>query len=259
MGENRFGVIVSVRDSGEAATCPHLSVVVPCFNEEARIGPSLERLDAWLRANLEEAYEIVVVDDGSTDGTAGRVALMETRMPSLRVIRTHPNRGKGSAVRTGMLSARGRLRIFTDADLATPPEEIGPMLDALARAPVVIGTRVQPDGTDMRVFSQTPARRLLGRVFTLVASLIVGFGIKDTQCGFKGFTADAAETIFSRLRTEGYVFDVEVLCLARRVGCGVVQMPVRWRDPGGSRLQARPSLALRTLGELWRLWWRLRG
>jgi len=239
-------------------TALRVSIVVPGYNEEARIGPSLERLDAWLGSHVPGDYEIVVVDDGSLDDTPALVERLAQRMPTIRLICNRPNRGKGDAVRTGMLAAQGRLRVFTDADLATPPEEIGPMLEALERAPVVIGTRVHPDGTDMRTASQTPTRRLLGRVFTFVASFIVGFGVKDTQCGFKGFRAEAAEAIFSRLRTAGYVFDVEVLCLARRLGYPVVQLPVRWRDPGGSRLQARPGLALRTLRELWRLWWRLR-
>lgn len=239
-------------------TAPRLSVIVPCYNEEARIVPSLERLDAWLRENLRDSYEIVAVNDGSVDRTRPIVIEMAQRIESLRFVDNPTNEGKGYAVRTGMLAARGELRIFTDADMATPPEEIGRLLEALEHAPVAIGTRVQPDGTDMRAGSQTSSRRMLGRLFTVVASPLIGPGIPDTQCGFKGFHAEAAERIFSSLQTRGFVFDIEVLCLARRAGFSIAQVPVRWRDPGGSRLHVRASLALRTLLELGRIWWRLR-
>lgn len=237
---------------------PRLSVIVPCYNEEARIIVSLERLDAWLRENIRDDYEIVAVNDGSVDGTRRIVNEMGQRIANLRFVDNPTNEGKGFAVRTGMLAARGEVRIFTDADMATPPEEIGRLLEALERAPVAIGTRVQPDGTDMRTDSQTLSRRLLGRLFTVVASPLVGPGIPDTQCGFKGFHAEAAERIFSTLQTRGFVFDIEVLCLARRAGFPIAQVPVRWRDPGGSRLHVRASLAFRTLLELGRVWWRLR-
>ena len=237
---------------------PRLTVVVPCFNEEARVGRSLERLDAWLRAHIDGGYEILAVNDGSTDRTADILDAMAAQSESIRPIHLRPNHGKGYAVRAGMLAGEGALRIFTDADLATPPDEFGPLMAALESAPVAIGTRVHPDGTDMRSASQTAARRFLGRLFTRVARPLVGPGIPDTQCGFKGFRAAAAETIFSRLKTEGYVFDIEVLCLARRAGLQVVQVPVRWRDPGGSRVEVRVRLMLRTLVELARVWWRLR-
>jgi dolichyl-phosphate beta-glucosyltransferase len=235
-----------------------ISIIVPCYNEERRIGPSLERLEGWLRENLPGAYEVVVANDGSTDRTADIVDEMASRHPTIRQVIALPNHGKGYAVRNGMLAAQGEVRIFTDADLATPPEEILPMLAALQTAPVVIGTRVHPDGTDMRTDQQTSMRRALGRLFTFVAARLVGPGIPDTQCGFKGFRQEAAEAIFTRLRTEGFVFDVEVLCLARRLGFPIAQVPVRWREPGGSRLQVRWKLAVITLAELAKVWWRMR-
>lgn len=239
-------------------TSPRLSVIVPCFNEEARLVPSLERLDAWLRDNVEGGYEILAVNDGSSDHTVDLIRSLCGRFEHLRLVDNPTNEGKGYAVRTGMLAAHGDIRIFTDADLATPPEEIGRLLEALERAPVAIGTRVHPDGSDMRSGSQTSSRRLLGRLFTAVASPLVGPGVPDTQCGFKGFHADAAQRIFTTLRTRGFVFDIEVLCLARRAGLPIAQVPVRWRDPGGSRLQVRSSLVVRTFLELGRIWWRLR-
>lgn len=235
-----------------------LSVVVPCFNEEARIGRSLERLSAWLQENLPGQYEVVVSNDGSTDRTPYIIEEIAARVPAMRHLPGSPNRGKGDAVRRGMLAARGDVRIFTDADLATPPEEIVPLMEALRTSPVAIGTRVHPDGTDMRTDSQTCVRRSLGRLFTFVAAALVGAGIPDTQCGFKGFTREAAEAIFSRLQTDGYVFDVEVLCLARRLGYSIAQVPVNWHEPGGSRLQVRWKLAVMTLVQLYQVWRRLR-
>lgn len=236
----------------------HLSVVVPCYNEERRIGRTLERLDAYLRENIHVPYEVIVSNDGSTDATADIVEQLSKRLAHIRLLTVSPNHGKGHAVRRGMLAARGQVRIFTDADLATPADEIGRMLDVLEDAPVAIGTRVHPDGTDMRTDSQTFMRRSLGRLFTFFARRLVGPGIPDTQCGFKGFHADAAEAIFVRMRTNGFVFDVEVLCLARRLGYRVAQLPVAWREPGGSRLTVRWKLAVDTLVSLTRLWLRMR-
>lgn len=235
-----------------------LSVIVPCYNEEARIGRSLERLEAWLHEHLPGSYEIVIVNDGSTDLTSQVIEDVASKCPAMRHIAGYPNRGKGHAVRRGMLEATGEVRIFTDADLATPPEEIVELMEALKIAPIAIGTRVHADGTDMRRGSQTVFRRALGKIFTFVASLLIGPGVPDTQCGFKGFRREAAEAIFSRLHTEGYVFDVEMLCLARSLGYSIIQVPVRWREPGGSRLQVRWKLAVQTLVQLFHVWRRLR-
>lgn len=235
-----------------------ISIVVPCYNEEGRIGRSLERLDAWLQENLPGRYEIVVADDGSTDGTGRIVDDLAARLGTIRHLVEFPNHGKGHAVKRGMLEAHGDMRIFTDADLATPPQEIAGLLAALQTAPVAIGTRVHPDGTDMRSDQQTIMRRLLGKIFTFFATPLVGRGFPDTQCGFKGFHREAAENIFNKLRTEGFIFDVEVLCLARRQGYRIAQVPVQWREPGGSRLQVRWKLAVHTLSELIRIWWRLK-
>lgn len=192
------------------ATAPRsLAIVLPAFNEADRIGDALDELFAQLRADRAaapdpRAIEILVVDDGSTDGTANLVrARPEIDDPaaaipgvSLRVV-TVPHGGKGAAVRAGMLEATADLVLFADADMATPPDQIDLLLAALASHDVALGSRIQPDGTDMRA-SQSGFRRLLGRVFHAVAAVWVTGSVRDTQCGFKGFTRAAARDLFER-------------------------------------------------------------
>lgn len=228
---------------------PDVSIVIPCYNEARRIGPSLRRLDTFLRTR-PEAYEVLVCNDGSTDDTADIVRSFQADMPVLKLLEAPSNEGKGAGVRRGMLAASGRLVLFTDADLATPPEEIPRLLEALETAPVAIGIRVHPDGTDMRTASQPPHRRFLGKVFTLLTALLVLPGFPDTQCGFKGFHREAAQAIFSRLSTRGIVFDVEVLALARLLGYTIRQVPIQWREPGGSVMRVRAQKAWEVAGEL---------
>ncbi|MHB2017100.1 MAG: dolichyl-phosphate beta-glucosyltransferase [Candidatus Xenobia bacterium] len=231
------------------AVDPVVSVIVPAYNEAARIGPSLIALDTWLEG-AGHRYEILVVNDGSTDSTAEVVNGIAAERPAIRLLDMPQNGGKGAVVRAGMLAARGSYRIFTDADLATPPQEIEPMLAALRQTPVAIGSRIQANGFDMRSLSQPLYRRLLGKVFTTLTRLLVVRGYADTQCGFKGFRQDAATQIFTRLATTGIVFDVEILLLAQRLNYAVTQLPVAWKDPGGSTMRVAPSKARRVWSEL---------
>jgi dolichyl-phosphate beta-glucosyltransferase len=151
-----------------------------------------------------------------------------------------------------MLAATGDLIVFADADMATPPSELPKLVAALEHADVALGSRIQPDGSDMRA-TQPRYRRLLGALFHLLASLWVVGSVHDTQCGFKGFTREAAKDLFARQRITSIVFDVELIHLARRRGYKIAVVPIRWQDVRGSRLRPGPRLALRVAWDLFRI------
>ena len=251
-------------------TSTSLTVVLPAFDEAERIGPALDELFGYLHRRgmaardgapgaglLPDRVDILVVDDGSSDGTADLVRARPEATtgadgsPELTVM-TIPHAGKGAAVRAGMLAASGDLVVFTDADLATPPDMIPLLVEALADHEVALGSRVQPDGSDMRR-SQPLYRRLLGRAFRVLASIWVVGHVEDTQCGFKGFTRAAARDLFGQQRITSIVFDVEMIYLARRRGYRIAIVPVRWSDRRGSRMRTRPGLAARVAWDLFRI------
>ena len=248
-----------------------LTIVLPAYNEAERIGPALDELFGYLRRRGERAREgapgsaelpalidVVVVDDGSTDRTAAIVTARPEATETANVagatlrVMTVPHGGKGAAVRAGMLAATTDIVIFADADMATPPDQIPLLFEALVDHDVALGSRIQPDGSDMRA-SQPGFRRLLGKVFHLLASVWVVGPVKDTQCGFKGFTQAAAQDLFSRQVVTSIVFDVEIIYLARRRGDRIAIVPIRWEDRHGSRMRARPGLALRVAWDLFRI------
>ncbi len=210
-----------------------LSIVIPCYQEAGRIVDSLHTICAELDTLPKADAEVLVVDDGSSDGTADAADGVD---PRVRVIRLPENQGKGAAVRTGMLAAQGRLRLMTDADLATPIQEMHRLLAAMDRgADIAIGRRTGPYS---RVSEPQPwYRQTMGRIFNLIAQLLFNVRYQDTQCGFKLFTADAAEAIFRRTRTDRFAFDFECILLARRLGLKVVQCYVLWRHVEGSRVR----------------------
>ncbi|MGA2285779.1 MAG: dolichyl-phosphate beta-glucosyltransferase [Dehalococcoidia bacterium] len=240
---------------GPASEQPYVSLVLPAYNEERRLGASLRHMADYLGQQTYEC-EILVVDDGSTDATADVAEKAAASMPEtvrLRVLSHHQNLGKGAAVKTGCLAASGRYVLFLDVDLATPPEDCGGIIAALARsADVAAGTRLQPEGFDMRR-SQPRSRRLMGRLFTDFRKLLLLPDIEDTQCPLKGFRREAAQCIFARQRLSGWAFDVEILYLARRLGMKIEQIPVSWRHVGGSKLRMSPPMALRVFWDLLRL------
>jgi len=236
---------------------PFASFVMPAYNEEARLPASLDRVISFLAAQSFTS-EIVIADDGSRDRTPDIVRERhEAGMPpnvALRLLQHSHNEGKGAAIRTGCLGARGEFVFFMDADLATPPEDASRLLARLeGGATVVAGSRIQPDGSDMRE-SQPSQRRLAGRIFTTMRKLLrVLPDIEDTQCPMKGFRHDAAQAIFERQRLEGWIFDAEVLHIARKLGYPIETVPVTWRHVDGSRLRMRPQQAWEVLRDLVKL------
>lgn len=250
-------------------TAKTLTIVLPAYNEAGRIEPALDELFGYLRrrgesardgvpgaARLPDRIQVLVVDDGSTDGTADLVrARPEMTDPhagaDLEVI-TVGHGGKGAAVRSGMLHATSDLLVFADADMATPPDMLVPLVAALDGAEVALGSRIQPDGSDMRK-SQPRYRRLLGKAFHFLASIWVVGPVQDTQCGFKGFRRETAHDLFGRQRITSIVFDVELIYLARRRGYEMAIVPITWADRRGSRMRASPGLAARVAWDLLRI------
>ena len=233
-----------------------LTIVLPAYNEEARLGSALDELFRWLRgpgrAALPQAVHVLVVDDGSTDGTIALVrARPEFAAGDLSLLPV-PHGGKGAAVRAGMLHAGGDLVVFADADMATPPQELVPLVCALDTADAAYGSRIQADGSDMRA-SQPGWRRALGKAFHLLASVWVVGPVQDTQCGFKGFRRDVARDVFARQKITSIVFDVEVVFLVRRRGYTHAVVPIAWSDVRGSRMHPGLRLALRVAWDLFRI------
>ena len=210
-------------------TEPALSVVVPALNEEDRLPRTLERIVSHLGRRRED-YELVVVDDGSRDRTAERA-----QAAGATVLRNEATRGKGYAVRRGMLAASGARRLMTDADLSTPIEELDRLCARMDGGhDVVIGSRALP-GARIEVH-QPWYRENMGRLFNLFVRALAVPGVTDTQCGFKLFSASAARDVFSSARLDGFSFDVEVLFLARRKGYRIAEVPVVWRNDAASRV-----------------------
>jgi dolichyl-phosphate beta-glucosyltransferase len=213
---------------------PELSVVIPAYNEAARLPPTLQRICGYLRSQ-GRPFEIVVVDDGSSDGTAA-VAEREGA-PSATVVRVEPNRGKGHAVRLGMLRARGALRLITDADLSTPIEDLALLRARLEEGyDVAIGSRAL-SASNVEVH-QPWYREMAGRAFNHFVRLAALPGLFDTQCGFKLWRDEAAREAFSLGRLDGFCFDVEALFIARRRGRRIAEVPVTWRNDSATRVGA---------------------
>lgn len=239
------------------AGTPFVSIVLPAYNEEKRLPASLDRVIAFL-AQQPFASEIVVADDGSRDRTpaiiSDRIASGLPPNVAIHCVQHEVNRGKGAAIRTGVLAAGGRYVFFMDADLATPPEDALLLLEKLEHGMrVVIGTRIQLDGSDMRA-SQPAQRRMVGRMFTLLRKAMwVLRDIDDTQCPMKGFEHETARAIFARQRLSGWIFDAEVLYTARALGYKIESVPVSWRHVEGSRLRVRPQQAWEVIRDLVRL------
>ena len=224
-----------------------LSMVIPAYNEARRLPPTLARLRDYLDAG-PDSYEVLVVDDGSDDDTVAVAQALAREWPQLEVLTLPHNQGKGAAVREGMLHARGALRAFSDADLSTPIEELPRLRSHLGGAcHVAIASRDAP-GSDIQVH-QPAWREFMGRTYNRILRLLVLPGIRDTQCGFKLFTAEAAEACFRPLETFRFGFDAEVLVRAHRRGWEIAEVPVQWRHVEESRVGGIAD-ALRMLYDL---------
>ncbi len=209
---------------------PLVSIVIPAYNEAARLKPGLEQILQYVRQTGLDC-EVLLVDDGSSDDTAEVARRHLHGEVPLRVLRQEPNQGKATAVKRGILAARGRYVGYVDADMSTPFEEIERFLQALADgADLAIGSRALA-GADVQVRQPLP-RALAGKLFGALTRLLLLPGIADSQCGFKFFRREVAQDLFTRQRVTGWAFDAELLYLARRLGYRVVQIPVRWiNDP----------------------------
>ena len=230
---------------------PMVSIVVPAFNEAQRIGESIKKIDAFVRSS-PLSFELIVVDDGSADGTADVV--MRTQTKGLQLLRNDRNHGKGYTVRQGVLSASGEYVLFTDADLSAPIEELTKLLDVAQKegADVVIGSRA----VDRRFIEkhQSRFRELGGITFNKMVRLLLGLHLHDTQCGFKLFHRQKSRSIFQQQTTSGFGFDAELLFLAARNGLKIRETPVRWSHAEGSKVNPVRD-GLRMLSDLVRIRW----
>jgi dolichyl-phosphate beta-glucosyltransferase len=211
-----------------------LSVIIPAYNEEARLLRTLSRLAEYYGAQ-DYSYEVIIVSDGSSDGTISISEAFCAEHAEFRVVDSQPNRGKGFVVRKGMLMAAGDYVLFCDADLATPQEETAKLLPfALDGVPVVIGSRpLKESSLEIR---QPWYREMLGRTFNGVVQLLAIKGIADTQCGFKLFSKAACREIFTRCDVDGFGFDLECLLIARDLGYEIKEVPIRWMHQDGSKV-----------------------
>jgi len=235
-----------------------LSIVIPAYNEDARLPKSLEHIFAYLQTQPYRA-EIIVVNDGSSDRTSEIVNACVQKYPGLRLLSNSGNRGKGFSVRRGMLEARGKIALFTDADLSTPIEEAGKLLEPLQDGDydVAIGSRAV-DRSLIEVH-QPVIREQSGIFFNRLVQWIMGIKLSDTQCGFKAFRMDRARIIFEQQRVEHFGFDPEILFLAKRHGLSVAEVPVRWSHVSASKVNVAADGIRMFLELLWIRWNAVRG
>jgi dolichyl-phosphate beta-glucosyltransferase len=212
---------------------PHLSIVVPAYNEEIRLVPTLDRLVEWTEQQSFRS-EILVVDDGSKDDTCGLVNRYAAKHSHITLLENGTNRGKGFSVGHGVSRAEGELILFSDADLSTPIEEFTKLEAARGEHDVAIGSRAKPDS---QLEQRQPFyREGMGRTFNFLVRTLVFPGINDTQCGFKLFRSDVAKRLFALRQIDGFAFDVEILFIARRMNFSVVEIPITWRNDEASRV-----------------------
>jgi dolichyl-phosphate beta-glucosyltransferase len=232
----------------------HLSLVIPAYNEDHRIAQTLRQVTAWLDRQPWDS-EVIIVDDGSRDNTVAAAApfLREEGNP-VRLVSFPENRGKGAAVRCGMIEeASGDYRVFYDADASTPITETDKLWPCFEQgAGIVIGSRSLPD-SEVRVH-QAWYRETMGRVFNLFLRILGLTRLPDTQCGFKGFTRDAAETVFAKQTLDGFSFDAELLYIAKRQGILIAQTPIEWHNSARSRVHPLND-SLRMFRDILRIRW----
>lgn len=234
---------------------------MPAYNEQSRLPDTIRRIEDYLTQAGWEFHEIIVVDDGSTDATADCAEEFARMNSNVRVLRNPGNRGKGFAVRHGMLEARGEWRLFSDADLSAPIEEIEKLWCAVDRDKALIAIGSRALDRSLIGVHQPGFRETAGKFFNAVMRIAIGLKISDTQCGFKLFRGDVAKELFSRQRLERFGFDVEVLFIADLRGYRIAEVPVRWNHVEGSKVSVFNGLqAFLELAEIWAntIWGRYR-
>jgi glycosyltransferase involved in cell wall biosynthesis len=223
-------------------TAPELSIVVPSYNEETRLPATLERIAQYINARRPNT-EVIVVDDGSTDGTASLAEGFRGKIGDLKVLSNSVNRGKGFSVRKGSLEAAGNVVLFTDADLSAPIEEAEKLLEAMKNADVVIGSRAM--NRKLIEAHQSAFREFAGILFNKIVRIILRLPFVDTQCGFKAFRRERCRIIFEQQTIERFGFDPELLYLARHHGLTTIEVPVRWaHSPATKVSMLRDSLQM---------------
>ncbi|HYL75744.1 MAG TPA: dolichyl-phosphate beta-glucosyltransferase [Bryobacteraceae bacterium] len=228
-----------------------LSIVIPAYNEERRLPETLDRILEWLQGQHPSFGEVIVVDDGSTDGTAGMVEEYGRTHSSVRLLRNPGNRGKGYAVRNGMLAATGSWILSTDADLSTPIAEVSKLFSAALENEAVIAIGSRAVDRSLVEVHQPALREYSGRFFNLLMRAVTGLPFRDTQCGFKLFRNDAAKRIFPLQKQDGFSFDVEDLVIARKLGLRTVEVAVRWRNAEGTKVGFMQGV--KSFGDLFRI------
>jgi len=219
-----------------------ISIVIPAFNEETRLGATLERTHSYCAERFDD-FEIIVVDDGSRDSTAALVEKFAGPKPGVKLLKNGINRGKGFSVRRGILASTHEYALMTDADLSTPIDELEKFLPYAAPDSVVIGSRGLKESNIVR--HQPFYREWMGKGFNLLVRLLVHRGIHDTQCGFKLFGPGAKKSVFPLLNVNGFAFDVEILVLAARKGLKIYEVPVVWSNDSQSKVHPlRDSLRM---------------
>jgi dolichyl-phosphate beta-glucosyltransferase len=228
---------------------PELSIIVPAYNEESRLPATLQSVWEFLYGDNRD-FELLVVDDGSMDSTPDIVEHFARTHTGVRLVSYAPNRGKGYAVRAGIMAARGDLLLINDADGSSPIEELLKLERSIADgADLAIGSRAKPD--DTRVVAALAYRKFIGNTFNLIVQGLVLPGIYDTQCGFKLFKRDVARDIFSVSRLNGYGFDVEILYVAKSRGYKISEIPINWTNVPGSKVNVlvdSPRMLLEVFG-----------
>lgn len=223
-----------------------LSVVIPCYNEEQRLPIAIQALSHYFGSSAE-LTEIIIVNDGSQDRTAELVLHWAQREPRVKLLQHFPNRGKGYAIKQGMLAATGDWVVFMDADMATPIAMWDRFRPLLAQSSVIIGTRKNKQALVLR--RQPWYRENMGKVFTLLSSVLLGVWISDFTCGFKAFRKDVCQAIFGRQQIFDWSYDAEIMFLAQRLGHRVVEVPVTWTNDDKTRVRLLDA----TLKAIWGL------
>lgn len=226
---------------------PYLSLVIPAYNEEKRLLKNLEKIKHFFSLK-SFPYEVIIVNDGSRDGTEVVVQCYQKEWTELLLLSDSVNHGKGFSVRKGMLHSSSEFVFFCDADLSTPLAECDVLLTELKKGcDVVVGSRYlkREENQLGKTVSQTWKRRLAGKTFSFIVRALLSSDVYDTQCGFKGFTQKAAKALFSHQKLNGFAFDVEILYLAQKSGLKVAEVPVEWHEAPASKVSL--------FGDAWRM------